>query len=317
MLDFVFFSLLDPGTGHKASRNIVPLHHSSQNSLKKAASYDSDLNKGHIDSHISNKGHRDSSRDHAAFDPQRYQERPGTPSSTSWSFSASSVHSNGNGPGVETPAGDATQRSKQNVEAYPDRHHCRHQPRIPHCKSGFSSQEEFSLQATRKALDFESNSQQNSLYDDPPAGGSGRFLPKGFQTQELVSKVEAYLGQCQSPVASNSRSKAGMAFPDGSVEFGTPERTNKVCLTEQEVTQCVRSDSADNLSSPRSSNEEDKKGVATKGDSQEEVDQPREPLDTQRLRPIRQKTRNAVVGSLGFFRRQLLSVKHVNCLRNV
>ena len=295
----MFFSSLDTGNcrAHRAPGNFVPLQHSSQHSsLKKAASYDSNLNTGHSDSHHNNnKGRYDPSRDQAAFDPQRYQERPGTPSSTSWSFSASSIQSNGQGQGVETPAGDATaQRSKQNGEAHSDHHHCRHQARVPACESGFSSQEEFSLQATRKALDFESDSQQNSLHDEPSAGGGGGLLPKGFQTQELVSKVQAYLGQCQSPVARrSSRSKTGMAFLDGSVEFGTPERTNKVCLTEQEVTQCVRPDSADNSSSPRSSGEEDKKGVVSQGDSQ--ADQPTEPLDTQRLRPIRQKTRNAVV----------------------
>ena len=226
---------------------------------------------------------------------------------------------------METPAGDASaQRSKQNGEAHSDRYHCRHQARVPACESGFSSQEEFSLQATRKALDFESDSQQNSLHDEPSAGGGGGLLPKGFQTQELVSKVQAYLGQCQSPVARrSSRSKTGMAFPGGSVEFGTPERTNKVCLTEQEVTQCVQPDSADNLSSPRSSGEEDKKGVVSQGDSQ--ADQPTEPLDTQRLRPIRQKTRNAVVrlcfcmvGQLPFvghqfFRQSLLFLFFLMC----
>lgn len=306
---FLFSSSLDAdrSRAHRASKNVAPLQHSSQSSPKRAASYDSNLNKGHSDSH-GHMGLRDASHAQAVFDPQRYQERPGTPNSTSWSFSASSIHSSGNGQGVETPSGDAGHSSKQSREAHLDHHHHhhrpRHQPHVTQGESGFSSQEEFSLQATRKALDFESDSQQSSLHENRSAGGgSGRHPPTGFQTQELVSKVQAYLGQCRSPAGrKSSRSRAGMALPEGSVEFGTPERSSKVCLTEQEVTQCVRPDSADNLSSPRSGSEENQKGVATRGGSQGEVDVPKDPLDTQRLRPIRQKTRNAVVGIALFLR---------------
>ena len=289
---------MDKKQAFTATRNVPAVQHPVQNSLKKVAPSDSNLHKGHYDPNPS-KAPFKIPKAPAVFDPQRYQEHNGSPDSTSWSFSASSIHSNGNSQRTEDPAGDASQHVNQKsaqLDHYQQRHHTHGR------ESGFSSQEEFSLQATRRTLDFDSDSPQNSMHDKTSAGGGVRQPPRNFQTQELLSKVQAYLGQCQSPVArKSSKNKGRIVLPDGSVEFGTPEKTGKVCLTEQEVVQCDRPDSADSMSSQPSYGEGEKTQPVTKERSQEEVDQPREPLSAQRLRPIRQKTKNAVVGLIHSF----------------
>ncbi|XP_076446054.1 serine/threonine-protein kinase PLK4-like isoform X2 [Babylonia areolata] len=302
-------------TAQNGPRSAAIAQQPLQTGLRKAVSYDSSLHKGHTDSK-QHQGHREASASkalcngaggQAVFDPQRYQEHAGTPSSSSWSFSASSIHSAGNEHGVDGTSGDAAHHPHlHSKDGHRDLHH-HHQhmgQQSQGCESGFSSQEEFSLQATRRVLDFESESLQNSLHDKTPVGGGGGggaakdMPPPNFQTQELLHKVQAYLGQCESPAArKSSRGKTAVALPDGSVEFGTPERTGKVCLTEQEVTQCERDDVVDS-SSPQHSSDEDKKRGASKEGSQQDPGRPKEPLSTQRLRPIRQKTKNAVVNIL-------------------
>lgn len=242
------------------------------------------------------------------FDPQRYQEHPDTPSSSSWSFSTSSLHSN-HGNARPTPGGDAAThyREERGLLKFVRQH----SHTAPGCESGFSSQEEFSLQATKKTLDFEAESRHNSLHDKNPGNDvNSRHCQQpttALGTQDLLNKVQAYLGQCQSPApATGGKTSSGLANSGTSatVEFATPEHVRKIRLTEQEVTQCVRVDSVENLSSPRSS-EGDKRerakaevrGGAGVSVGKEEVEKPDTPLTTQRLRPIRQKTKNAVVSN--------------------
>ncbi|KAK7496406.1 hypothetical protein BaRGS_00012328 [Batillaria attramentaria] len=293
----------------KASRGIAAQHRHGHDSIRKFPSQDSNLDK---------HGKYEAVHRAGQFDPQRYQERPDTPSSTSWSFSASSVHSNSNARVPASPGGDATNHYKEAHGHYNFvRQHSQSQTGQGY-ESGFSSQEEFSLQATRRTLNFEAESRQNSIHEKQAAsvgGGGGNHTPsqsqqsqKVFHTQELLNKVHAYLGQCQSPLPAkgakcSSEPKAPVA--GASMEFGTPEQVRKVCLTEQEVRQCVRADSMDNLSSPRSSSDDDKDtqksgrgDAAANGDGREEAERPSEPLSTERLRPIRQKTKNAVVNIL-------------------
>ena len=264
------------------------------------------------------KGQGDRSGQRANFDPLRYQEQPDMPTSNSWSFSASSATSN-NAP--ETPkdsyshrrTATENQRQLHQSKDNPIQHRRTHTsgdvyqyPKQPTHESGFSSQEEFSLHSTKKVLDFENDSRQNSLHNDRNRAerdsnqnsNANASSQPGFQTQELLTKVHAYLGQCQSPAVRRptQREDAGrdLEVDAGRVEFGTPERGRKVCLTEQEVTQCVKQEDA--LSS-RSGSDEERKGSTNNaaGPLRDGGDCLKAPLDTQRLIPIRQKTKNAVV----------------------
>lgn len=292
-------SLQDAENIQRSARGVVGQARHGLESLRQVPSHDSNLDR---------KGKSEGAHRGAQFDPQRYQEHPDTQSSSSWSFSASSVHSNSNVPALASSGGDAFSHSCK------DGHGAlnfvrQHSQTAQGYESGFSSQEEFSLQATKRTLDFETESQQNSMHEKPLHGGSASQSQQGFHTQELLNKVHAYLGQCQSPVSGGSaRSCSGQGshrtpVAGASVEFGTPEHVRRIRLTEQEVRQCVRADSVDNLSSPRSS-EGDKREAGKTGHShgegvgKEETEKPEEPLTTERLRPIRQKTKNAVVNIL-------------------
>ncbi|KAL8584489.1 hypothetical protein ACOMHN_016810 [Nucella lapillus] len=282
-------------TAQNGPRIAAAAHQPPQSGLKKAASYDSDLHKGLADGKQQHKGHHNGAGAQAAFDPQRYQDQPGTPNSSSWSFSASSIQSVGNEQGINSPAGDASGHPLLKESRLDT---CqRRQQQSQGCESGFSSQEEFSLQTTRKTLDFESESLQNSLHDTPPpAVRHSHQPPPNLQTQELLHKVQAYLGQCQSPAARKS-SRAKTALPDACVEFGTPEKSSRVQLTEQEVIQCER-DVGGRSSTPPSSEGDRRAGAGREEGAQPEAGQPKDPLSTLRLRPIRQKTKNAVVNIL-------------------
>lgn len=207
------------------------------------------------------------------FDPHQYQKLQDSPSSFNWSFTTNSVNSHGGLPASHKPQ----------IQSLTNR--------VNGQESGFASQEDFSLQSTKKPLDFDGCSHQNNL--ELSSVGSG-VLP-----QIPVGKVQAYLGQCQHLVTSNKEKRhrgAGFYFPAEAMDLSTREQINKVMLTEQQMYRHVHIGSMENLSSPHSSSGGGGKSKSAGGDGKSDTaDRPTEPLNTQRLLPIRQKTKNAVV----------------------
>lgn len=204
------------------------------------------------------------------FDPHRYQEPQDTSSSFSWSFSASSIDSHSS-----LPAGAS--------------------PLVPRSmKNGQESQEHFSLQSTKKTLDFDGCSPHQGSLHNLLALESGAVVPA---THEVLSKVQAYLGQCYSSlthISDKTHGSAVFGFPPDDIEFVTPMQTNQVKLTDQHVDSSLHTVSTKNTSiSHTSSNEENREKAAAGGE--DTANKPTEPLNTRRLRPIRQKTKNGVV----------------------
>ncbi|XP_025084941.1 serine/threonine-protein kinase PLK4-like isoform X2 [Pomacea canaliculata] len=207
------------------------------------------------------------------FDPHQYQKLQDSHSSFNWSFTTNSVNSHGGLPASHKPQ----------IQSLTNR--------VNGQESGFASQEDFSLQSTKKPLDFDGCSHQNNL--ELSSVGSG-VLP-----QIPVGKVQAYLGQCQHLVTSNKEKRhrgAGFYFPAEAMDLSTREQINKVMLTEQQMYRHVHIGSMENLSSPHSSSGGGGKSKSAGGDGKSDTaDRPTEPLNTQRLLPIRQKTKNAVI----------------------
>ena len=122
--------------------------------------------------------------------------------------------------------------------------------------------------------------------------GSGSVAGDGSlperQARELISNVQDYLRQCRSPLDGSGSSHRSRPADFNSVEFGTPEKAGAVSLSEVEVVRCAHSGDGSGV---------DRAGqVAVPSDTC--LGDACQPLSTRRLRPIRQKTRNAVVGDV-------------------
>lgn len=208
------------------------------------------------------------------FDPHRYQEPQDTSSSFSWSFSASSIDSHSSLPAGGSPL---VPRSMKNGQ-----------------ESGFSSQEHFSLQSTKKTPDFDGCSPHQGSLHNLLAPESGAVVPA---THEVLTKVQAYLGQCYSSlthIRDKTHGSAVFGFPPDDIEFVTPMQTNQVKLTDQHVDSSLYTVSTKKTSISHSSSDEENKEKAAAG-GEGTANKPTEPLNTRRLRPIRQKTKNGVV----------------------
>ncbi|CAL1530889.1 unnamed protein product [Lymnaea stagnalis] len=167
----------------------------------------------------------------------------------------------------------------------------------PGSVSSSQSTSDFSLNATRKVLNFESESVSSSSHEILQYTYKD---PANMQTQDLMQKVQNYLGQQCDNVSSlreNQKMKKSPVFmhDDVPVQFSSPEpgpRRNQ--LTEQEVRYCNRGHRA--ATSERT--EEKGKGEKGKGGSNDALDTENdilEPFNTERLRPVRQRMKNAVV----------------------
>ena len=213
----------------------------------------------------------------AQFDPSKYQEKVPTPSNSAqsgWSCSAS-IHSNDNN--ILSP------REQALADLNPL--DLRKQPSV--CTvSDVSSYDgtEFSLQNTKKVLNFESESQQSSLSDKYSSELESRDCVRNHNLYGEQSHFNAY----------------GRSNSVDELEYDRPRRTRNTCRsnscddldreeTRVKLEQLVSSNAQhnDNASSDR-----------LKPDtvnSSRHVPEMGSPLNSQRLRSIRQRTRNAIV----------------------
>ncbi|XP_012940438.1 serine/threonine-protein kinase PLK4 isoform X2 [Aplysia californica] len=251
-----------------------------------------------------------------AFDPSKYEDKVGgtfqnSPSSSSWSVSGS-MHS--------APAGSLYEQHIQllasaapgNVVSSTERScggqppptllpEAPRRPRPPAHNPGSvmvdQSEVDFSLNTTKKVLDFDSDSRVNSLYGSqaPQGGGGGGggeqmyfdpADPDSRQTQELLYKVHNYLGQ---------QCREGKKTTDSvPVQFSSPDAARtRVQLSEKEVQRCVLARPDPRQDSPRGSGANRYQGQGKTDGA--DCDSLTSPLNTERLRPIRQRTKNVVV----------------------
>ncbi|RUS79271.1 hypothetical protein EGW08_012958 [Elysia chlorotica] len=174
----------------------------------------------------------------------------------------------------------------------------------PHHRGSVSSEPDFSLQATRKAVDFEGDSKLSSLHEQQGDLQALAALPENFQTQDLLAKVQNYLGhQCLPPHLSGKRQQHPPAPDSLPIQFSSPESAQRtVRLTSRELQKCMPDPGAERVpatsaSSPRSDSMRSS-GQASRpeaGGQDPHQEQLVAPLNTDRLRPIRQRTKNVVV----------------------
>ncbi|GFN85023.1 serine/threonine-protein kinase plk4 [Plakobranchus ocellatus] len=185
-------------------------------------------------------------------------------------------------------------------------------PQRPHHHPGSlssgQSESDFSLNSTRKVLDFECDSKLSSVHDKQ--GRQQLTNPENRQTRELLAKVQNYLGQhCFPAQAVGGEEGKSKRLPSGiprdlPVQFSSPESTHRaVRLTEGELERCLPGQEKfkkyeTNLCSPQSDGTHGSdKNIRGGSNDGRDGDQrcPFAPLNTERLRPIRQRTKNVVV----------------------
>lgn len=242
------------------------------------------------------KGHQQPPQ---TFDPSKYsgeetRSQSSSPGLVSWSVSAS-IHSQ-SGSLFEYGTIERTQNNHEGKQA-PVNHqyHSQHPGKTP---SGQS------LQLTHKAADFERDSRLSSLQH---LQEDQQTYPEGLQTQELLSKVQNYLGQhCPTgqPGGVVGSTQGPSASHEGlSIQFSSPEPNQRVVrLTSKELQKCMpgpaqEKQSATAVSSPRS--DSTRSSACTSQPDAAIRDESHQclvaPLNTVRLRPIRQRTKNVVV----------------------
>ncbi|KAK3776150.1 hypothetical protein RRG08_017085 [Elysia crispata] len=186
--------------------------------------------------------------------------------------------------------------------------HSQH-PHHPGSVSSDQRESDLSLKSFHKAIDFESDSKLSSLHEKQDNQQALIAYPENFQTQELLAKVQNYLGQhCLSPHPSGGPTSGKRQMPTAAhdglpIQFSSPESAQRaVHLTSRELQKCMPEEvqgraPATNMSSPQSDSTRSS-GQANRQDSGgRELVQERlvAPLNTERLRPIRQRTKNVVV----------------------
>ncbi|XP_071087123.1 serine/threonine-protein kinase PLK4-like isoform X1 [Haliotis cracherodii] len=209
------------------------------------------------------------------FDPTRYQEGSQTNSSSTWS--CASFHSSSTGRVQASPGLRGLSDTCSSADIA--------QSVKPYLSAGSDSSShdgDFSLQNTKRVLTFDSK-------------------PGSLHEPENVSSSHGSQGLCignvQSPFlrsASVEEKLSHVPNLHGPVEFSSPYG-QRVHISEKEVNACAKSQSMQDLIGPRGdSHRHGEKSEKKDRHSPETVSQ----LNAQRLRPIRQKTKNAIVNIL-------------------
>ncbi|XP_041359491.1 serine/threonine-protein kinase PLK4-like isoform X2 [Gigantopelta aegis] len=189
------------------------------------------------------------------FDPTRYQDHNSCTPSTSSLSCGNSFHSNSTGkfqspavPSEVSSGGDFVRTYLNNV-------------------SDHSSQDgQFSLQATKKVLTFDSK--PGSLHEQEPVSANGHLGGNSNGNSVQYGGLSSHLRNIAGPI-----------------EFQSPYG-HRVELSERDVVSCVKTSSSREYKNQQS---KEKSAAVTELSA---------PLNCDRLRPIRQKTKNAVVNIL-------------------
>ena len=290
-----------PESGYKGS-NITDTGYSSASRV---------TNNPDVDSRGYNSRQIDTPRlNIAQFDPNKYQDRAQTPSNSSgWSCSAS-LHSN-DARGVISPTQGISDTSPQDL---------RRKPSVSTVSDSSHDGNEFSLQNTKKVLYFdpESNSHQGSLnehysnqYEHNEEQQYHSFPPKqqdchhNYMYGRSNSVDELEIDKPRKKVA-GARSNSVDDILD--IDDTREQRTRNVLQSRtttnsQRLVNTSSGDSQRNLNNYNNCASASQKSrtleqtVKPKTDSQQ-LTEIGTPLNSARLRPIRQRTRNAVVNIL-------------------
>lgn len=224
----------------------------------------------------------------AQFDPTRYQDRVQTPTSNSsgWSCSAS-LHSND--VKVSSPR-EHTDISSQDVR--------KHQPS---CLSGISDVSscdghEFSLQNTKKVLSFEGDSQPGSLNEQFPHHYENReHMSLGYTRNTEINKQGMYARSNSVDELDFDRPRHKVAEARSNsvddLDFDEPRemlRKPSKSSGHENVNNCASAMASCQLTNSENS-------VKPKEISSKQSSEMGSPINSSRLRPIRQRTRNAIV----------------------
>ncbi|KAL4230044.1 Serine/threonine-protein kinase plk4 [Mactra antiquata] len=224
----------------------------------------------------------------AQFDPLRYQDRVPTPSNTSgWSCSAS-LHSN-----------DAKLPSPRDHTDTSTQEQIRKQTSTISSLSEVSSYDgnEFSLQNTKKVLNFEGDSQPGSVNEQYAANYSNRDYSSNIHYDNNSEQ--------------NAHRMYGRSNSVDELEFDRPKhkaseaRSNSVddldmdgVKERQAVPVQSHFNGHENVEGGKNVGKESKgddNSVKNKNVSSKQATEMGSPIDSARLRPIRQRTRNAIV----------------------
>ena len=287
-----------PESGYKSS-NITDTGYCSANRT---------ANNPDIDNRAYNRQFETPRMNMAHFDPNKYQDRAHTPSNSSgWSCSAS-VHSN-DARGVISPTQGMSDNSPLDMTR---------KPSISTISDSSSHDgNEFSLQNTKKVLYFdpESNSEHGSLNEQYShhEGQHYHSLPQkqpdyhhNYRYTHSNSVDELEIDKPQKKVA-GARSNS----VDDILDYDDAHEQRTTCrnVLPNRTTNSQRPASSNtgdsqktvkkfsNCASASQSKNTVEKAVKSETDSQQPVEMS-SPLNSARLRPIRQRTRNAVVNIL-------------------
>lgn len=212
------------------------------------------------DSH-SNQG----ARSNVLFDPTKYQERINTPSTSSGPSSILSLHSN-------DPRQSDTSSTQDNLQGF-------YKTSLSATASDVSSQEEFNLQNTKKVLNFESES-WHEKYKTADSGDA----PYGSYPHHRQLGQYGRSHSVEDMLDDKPRAKLP-ACVDLYYNTNINNNSHKDVLADSKVMTTGKMSSAKSKSSKSD-------GATTSDKSIWEVVSP---LVAYRLRPIRQRTRNAIV----------------------
>lgn len=226
----------------------------------------------------------------AQFDPSKYQERVQTPSSSSgWSCSAS-LHSND----AKVSPRDHTDTSSQDML----------RKQASTCLSALSdvsSHEgnEFSLQNTKKVLNFEGDSQPGSLNEQYYTHDNGEYVSNSHTRQQvdIANRQMCNRSNSVDELEFDRPKYKMMEARSNSVDdldLDEPrERLPKPVVPTRSSGHENVNNSASGYSGARSRSED--KCLKPKQISSKQASEMGSPINSCRLRPIRQRTRNAIV----------------------